>query len=205
MAITAQDLLTNYTRDKVDLNDVDNDLFLQWCDYLNKEVYRYVIQVDPMRFLSTTNYTVSSSPSAQNLPSDFKTIQVLGCGLYAVYNGIPFPIPLPVTYYGATVPGYYFQGSQIVFTGFNTSTSLVLRYIPGLTTIDELTDTFILPDEYLSTLERLVDRFYSIWDEDPEAEFLADERYQRALSELLDDITRGPAVYDISSLNAFYS
>lgn len=205
MAITVQQLFDNYQRDKVNLNDVDDTLFIQWADYLNKEIYRYVINSDPGRFISSANYTVATSPSAQNLPADFKTIQVLGCGLYAVYDGQPYAMPLTPTYYGAITQGYYFQGSQIVITGFNSSTSLVLRYIPRVTTIDAMEDTFILPDEYLMTLERLVDRFYSIWDEDPEEEFLADERYARALSELLSDLPQGPGAYNIPSYNAFYS
>jgi hypothetical protein len=200
MAITVQQLFDNYQRDKVNLNDVDDTLFIQWSEYLNKKVYRYVIEADVSRFIARTTFTVSSTPTQASLPADFKTIQQRGCGVFIrTTSGVDLPAPLPLTYFGATTQGYYFEGNSIYFTGFNTTTTLVMRYVPGLTAITTFESTFCLPDEYINVLERLVDKYYAIWDEDQsgQEEFLADQRIQADLSEMLGDIPRGPQVYGL--------
>lgn len=200
MAITAQQLLTAYTRDKVNLNDVDNALFIQWCNFLNRRIYRYVIEADYTRYVSRQSYTPSSDPSAETLPSDFKTINKGTCGLYKVDANGKFVAPaLPKVNIGSTKQGYYFEGSTLYITGFSSSTNITMRYIPVAGTIDELTDSFNVPDEYEEVLERLTDVYYEIWNENPTAEFLASSRFSSALDEMMADIPQGSTVYGFTN------
>lgn len=216
MAILLNDARSAFGRYKQDITDVSNTDFVEWCDFINKSLYRKLIAVDPERYIVTQAYTVSTSPSTQALPTSpvFKTIQPFGCGFYLVdSNGDNTNVTLAQTGHGSKEPGYYISGSNVIFTGLENE-SVLLRFIPELTPLDELTDYFTVdssltgvetvPDEYLQTLIKAIDVLYNQWDEDPGAESLADFRFVRLLDEMLDDIRKGPNVYGLQNFADFY-
>lgn len=208
MAITAQDARNQLLLLKKDLSDVDQSTFLQWANAINRAVYRFICGIDPERFTSTQNYTVSSSPQTSTLPADFQDIQRYGMGFYYVDNaGNLTPYPLIQTGPGSQRQGYYIVGSSVVFTGITTGT-YTLRYQPKPTAITAMTGAgsyftqdatstgkIIIPDEYMDFLVKDLDVYYAQWDEDPSAESLADFRFSRVLAELAANIKKTPDVY----------
>lgn len=207
MAITAQQAYNSYARLKRDISDVPIPTFLEWCDWVNKMVYRYLLGLDAMRFLTSQSYTVTTSPSTQTLPTDFKNLLPFGTGVYFVSSaGDNTSRQLPITGFGSEVTGYYLTGGSIVFTGAENQTYL-MRYVPNITAIDALTDYFtldttstgkiIIPDEYLQFLTNAIDVLYSQWDEDIPLEQVADQRFARLLDEFARNIERQPAVYGL--------
>lgn len=207
MAITADSARTEFEKRMVDLDDVDNTTFYYWCDYINKEFYRYLRGTDPERLITTTTYTVSTAPTTETLPADFRDMQPAGCGLFERdASGLDTTRMLPMTGFGDSTMGYYITGaSSIVFTGINTSTTFVMRYIPNVDAIDGGSDEFAVPDEYNQYIIEALTKFYQIWDENPGEESIADFRYARALSQLLDSINRSPKVFDLGNWPQNYS
>ena len=83
MAITAQNAYDAYNRLKRDLTDVPLATFWEWCDFVNKHAYRKLKSVDPERYINqATTYSVSTSPSTQSLPADFRDIEDKECGFF---------------------------------------------------------------------------------------------------------------------------
>lgn len=114
---------------------------------------------------------------------------------------------LGITGYGSKSEGYYLNASNVVFTGDNTNLvdrDYVMRYIPIPPTIDALADYIsvdgtvntaaIVEDRHLEYMVKAVDVLYGQWDEDPNAESVADFRFVRALGELLDGYNRTPQI-----------
>lgn len=113
---------------------------------------------------------------------------------------------LGITGYGSRNPGYYLDGSYVVFTDSAelTDKDFVMRYIPIPPTIDSLSDYIsvdstasgapILEDRHLEYMVKAVDVLYEQWDADPSAESIADFRFVRALGGILDGYNRTPQI-----------
>lgn len=115
-----------------------------------------------------------------------------------------------VTGYGSQKEGYYLVNSgaskYIEFTGSDSITDdyYVMRYLPIPPTIDDSTDYLtvdgtantpeIIEDRYLEYLVKAVDVLYEQWDNSPAQESIADFRFVRALSNILDGYNRLPQV-----------
>lgn len=204
MATTIAQLRTQFDLRKEDTSDVSSTLFVQWCDHLNRELYRYFINSDAGRFISTQNYIVASSPYSEALPTDFRDIAHFGTGLYKIdANGNDTDDFLPITGKGSQRRGYFIEGASVTFTGI-TNETFEMRYIPLLTQLTSVSDTLSIPDEYIRYMSDGVDRFYEIWDNNPQAEFLADQRYISALDDMLKNYSRGPKIYNIFDANPYY-
>jgi len=213
VSITVADARTDLLLLKKDLSDVTAATFLSWCNAANRMVYRYICGIDPERFTSTQNYTVSSSPQTSALPADFQDIQRNNMGFYYVdNNGNLTNYPLIQTGPGSLNQGYYIIGNNVVFTGIATTATYTLRYIPNPTVLTASTGAgsyftqdasstgkVIIPDSYLDFLTADLDVYYTQWDETPSAESLADFRFSRLLNELGNNIKKAPAVYCMPS------
>jgi len=216
VAILLSDARASFLRYKHDLADVNNTLFVEWCDWLNKFAYRHLQGIDPDRFIEETTYTISSSPSSQSLPADFDNMQPLGCGIYEVDDdGSDTVNELTQTAHGRRDQGFYFEQGSVVFTGFEGATKTVkMRYIKNITALTAITDYLtvegtlggleIIPDEYLQYVIYALDTLYTQWDEEPGSESFADARFTRALDELARNIKRTGGVYSIPSFNHYY-
>lgn len=203
--MTAATARTEFESYKHDLTDVDSTAFLYWCDYVNKLYYRFVAGVDSERLMTSTTYSVSTSPSTQALPSGFRDMQSYGCGLYKRNaDGTDSTNKLYRTGFGVTTEGFYITGTNIVFTGINSSTTVVMRYIPNATIMDGESDTFDIPDEYNKFLMDALDVCYNWWDEEIGAESLSDQRFVRCLDELARCIRKEPDSYTVPDFSNAY-
>ena len=188
-----------------DLSDVSQDLFLQWLNFANRQFYDFIVGIDPERYITTSTYTVSTSPQTSALPADFYHIQPLGCGLYEIdSNGDDTEYDLTRTGHGARTTGYYISGSNIIFTGIEDGTQYKLRYIPMLTTLTAYTDSLVLDEIYLEALVHDLNKLYQWWDEDAGMESLADFRFVRTLELLGNTIKREPDAYAIPDFMSSY-
>lgn len=203
--ITVQNILDSYTRYKRDVSDVGQATFVEWCDWMNKQAYNFILGIDSERYISTQTYTVSSAPQTSALPSDFQSIGYSGCGFYEVDNsGKDTNHALTKTGFGRHDIGYYINGSNVVFTGIDDSKQYVLRYIPVLTTLSAPSDETVLEDRYLQFAVGDVDVLYSQWDQDPEMESIADFRFVRLLSELGRTVSKDANAYQLNDFSQNY-
>lgn len=188
---------------KGDITDVTNDIFIYWADYINKFFYRYLAKVDPEALISTSNYTVTTSPSTQALPATFGHINTYGAGFYKLDGSTITSDMLARTGVGRTDRGFYITSTNVVFTGI-TSESFTLRYIPVPTKLTAVGDSLIIPDRYSFYMVQALDVIYNQWDEDAGMESLAGQRLDNELMMALQDIRKEPTVYQISDISSFY-
>ena len=176
---------------KKDISDVSIPLFCQWCDFVNKYLYRQLTNIDPERFIASSLYTVSSSPSTQALPAGFLNMSAMGCGIFRQDgNGNDTDTQLPRSSFGSSDTGFYVTGTNVVFTGINSVTTFRLRYIPALATLTQLSDSMILDDYWLEYLVNAMDQQYNIWDEDVMGKMVADSAFVNSMSDLLSCFRR---------------
>ncbi len=208
MALQLQTAYTSYARQKRDITDVSSATFVEWCDWINKMVYRYLLGIDPERFITSQTYTVSSSPSTQALPATFESFTQSGCGFYLVDgSGNDTENTLSITGFGSQETGYYFNGGNVVFTGIQNAT-YKMRFAPTVASLTGLTSYFtldgltggkvIIPESYLDFVNKAIDVMYTVWDEDTGMEGVSDQRFVRLLNEFANNIKRTPSVYGLS-------
>ena len=204
--LQVQDVYDIYSRQKQDISDVDTDVFLDWCDWLNKFAYRHILGIDPERFIEETTITAVANQEYASLPADFRDIQRFGCGLYEYTDSVRTDTQYPITNPNSGITGFYIKNDRLYFTPTPTeSHTYMLRYVPGEPEIDALTDYFITPLDarYIKYILGAIDVFYNQWDDNPGAEGIADARFVRLLNELSRNVKQQPAVYSLDdpSLN----
>lgn len=199
MAFTLTTIRERLERRTKDLNDIGAELLYDMATDLNQQLYDVMLEEDPARFIITQNYTVSTSPSTQALPAGFRDIKEWGCGFYVQSSsGVNTSVELPITGFGSIDWGYYIDGTNVVFTGINASTTIVLRYIPVLADITSMAGTFCVPDEFKAlVLEGMMLAYYKN-EEDPR-EGISDQRFARLLAKFKDSLPKGPRVITLPS------
>lgn len=200
MAITLQVIKDRMQRRLGDINNVSNELLYDMATDLNQFLYRTYFGLDPEKFITSTSFSIpaASMPYTAALPAGFRDVQEAGTGFFVQdTNGANTTMQLGVTGFGAIVPGYYFSGSNVVFTGISQATTVILRYIPVLSDLTSLNSTFIVPDEFKDlVLEGMILAYYKN-KEDPR-EGLSDQRFVRLLEEF-ETAKKGPEVYGLPS------
>lgn len=179
-----------------DTSDVTNAQYFQMATDLNQFLYNEMFGEDPERFIdSNTSYTVTSSPSTQALPSDFRDVTEWGCGFFPQdSNGDVSREQLTLTGYGSKRYGYYINGTNVVFTGINDSKTVVLRYVPVLADITAVSGTFVTPDENKELLTEGMVLYYYRYEEDPR-ESDQDMRFKRLLDLFIEGLLKTPKVF----------
>lgn len=196
--MTVQDVKTIFTRYKKNINDVSNDLFYDWCSEVNLYAYRIMYGEDPGQFLVSNTITITPGVTTYALQTNFLTMEPLGSGLFPVYNGVQDDTPLPRTYLGALTKGYYLDGSNIIFTGLESTTTVVTqRYIPKVATFTSLAGIFVIPDQFIYYVKYAVDVLYDQWDEDGADEGIADQRFIRVLDNLALNLRKDTAAVGV--------
>jgi len=204
MAITLTTIQTRLEKRLKDIADIDNDTLFQMATDLNQYLYNEMFKADPERFITTQNYTVASSPSTQALPTGFRDVQEYGCGFYLQNDdGTASTNRLIITGYGSTDIGYYINGTNVVFTGINSTKTIVLRYVPTLADIGSLADSFVAPDENKELILEGMVLYYYRYEEDLR-EFEQDQRFSRLLDRFLDNLRKTPKVYSRPNYSASY-
>jgi len=190
---------TQFDLMKRDTTDVSQATFVQWCDWINKFMYRYVMGLDTKRLSSVTTIVDTTSEFGQYLPSDFNNVRAYGMGLYLVDGDNVRPEPELITAPNSEQTGYYVKEGRVYFTPQNrpNSTTYQLRYVPNEPNITAYTDTFIAPlrAAYMEMLVNDLNRLYSQWDEDLGFEGVFDQKRSILLDEFARNIKTDPAVY----------
>jgi hypothetical protein len=207
-----QEAYNAFTRLKKDTSDVSVDLVLDWFNNIHWFVWDYLSGTDSKRLIKTAIISVTAGTTTYTLPVDFKNTLSFGCGIFlSDSNGNPTDTVLSVTDYASSAQGYYFEGSNIIFTPSVTQNHVYyLRYIPTPPIFTALTEYFstdktlggkeTIPLEFRKFVVMALDAEYTAWDEEPTAEGMADQRYIRVMNELCKHIRKSPGVYGLSSL-----
>lgn len=228
--ISLQQGLTILTEDLKDISDVPQATFVRWCQYINAFVYRYLIGIDPERFIKEVVFPISSGVQVYPVQSDFHDMQSWDTGFFmtddqGVNTGIRLPLTTPGSggssngglglWWGGAFAGYYINGNNFVFTP-NPTKNLVLiqRYIPDITPLISIGQYFtsdgtvtgfpIIPYEYLEYLLRALEVKYMTWDEEVGAESYADARFTRELDALCENIRRQPQAMPMLDFSGIY-
>jgi len=185
--------------------DVSDALFYRWLNFINRTSYRNFINIDPERYMSEYSISVLVDTNYYDLPADFKNIQPFSAGLYTVDDqGNITDTRLPETSVGSSTRGFYLGNRKVYVTPIPKDTeTLILRYIPKLGTITEDDDSMVLDKEYEEFLQHAIDKFFYYWDRDNNSEVFADQRYSRALDELLEDFSQKPSVASLPELSLY--
>lgn len=200
MSITLQAIITRLSNRLHDINDVSGSQLINWATDLNNYLYKEMKSVDPERFIiSAPPYIISSSPSIQALPVDFRDIQETGCAFFIRDSaGNDTKNKLTMTSFGSIDQGCYINGSNVVFTGLNTATTIILRYIPTIAKITSPSGVFIVPDEEEELLELgMVNRYYR--DEEDLSQIIAEQDFIRVLSIFLSKLKKSPNIFEMST------
>lgn len=199
-----------------DISDVPQATFVQWCEYINDFTYRYILGVDPDRFLKTTSLSIVAGTSTYSVPTDFRDMQTWNTGFFITdNNGFTTSARIPVSGPGQSYVGYYISRNNFIFTP-TPQQSQTLTWIytvknSRLTSIDQYFTVDgtayglpILEREYLLYVMRALSAAYFSWDEDPGSEGLADQRFIRALDELCENIRRQPQSVGLVDFSQIY-
>lgn len=203
--ITAQQAYDDLRNYKKDISDIDLEVFLSWLNYINNFVYRAFVGVIPSQVSSSYALTTSPNVDTYALPSDFRSMNTWGTGVWKSDGTDQISQDLPVTMPGSNLEGYFISGNNIVFTPKPTNTTkYFVYYIPKLAKLTAMSDDTIIEDEYLEFLTKALDVKYTQWDEGKGDEGFADARFVRCLDELLDNVLKSPSVYALPDYSVNY-
>lgn len=202
-----------------DISDVPQGTFLQWCNYINRFLYRYAIGIDPGRFVKEFPINTQVNVNVYPLPPDFRDMAHFETGLYYFdqNNNIATRRKLARTGYGVTTTGYFLQGTNINLTpgNWNQNLQLVCRYIPKQETLTNINQIFtldgtcngatIIPEEFLDLLVNALAVRYMTWDEEVGSESYADARFERTLTEFAKEIYREDSIYFLEDMTPYYN
>lgn len=82
MALQLSAIQDAFERYKLDITDVDDTTFIEWCKYLLFFVYPRLKAKDPERFITETVYYVVTSPDTFTIPSNLMDANQTGCGFF---------------------------------------------------------------------------------------------------------------------------
>lgn len=200
------DLWTLFLAHKRNLGDVSPALFIDWCDEINRFAYRIIYNTEAEQYITRQNITVIPGTADYDLEATVETMDTRGCGVFVVDNGVDTSAQLPRTGFGSGALGYYINGSSIVFTPVPTATATyALRHVPTINAITAMTSLMVIPDSFKYYVRDALDVRYTVWDEDPNGEGGADQRFVRALYELGKNISIDNSVAGLDTLSGFFS
>jgi len=207
--IQLQQAKNSFQRLKKDISDVSDTLFVEWCQYIVNYLYDQIVGTTDDRLRKSYSFSFSSGASTITLPTDFDAINVGGTGVFLTDTSGNVVSALTKTSFGSTEYGYYLDGNSLVITGAPyTSQAAILRYVGDAPVFSALTEYFssdktltgtpIFKDADLEGIVRALDVQYCIWDEDISMEALADQRFVRALSQILSRARRTVETYNLN-------
>jgi len=204
--LLVSEIYTIWARQKQDVSDVSDDIFLDWCDWLNKFAYRHILGINSERFIEETTMNATSGQEWIYLPTDFRDIQRFGCGLYVYTDGTRNETSLTITNPNSSTAGYYIKNDRLYLRPTPVeSATYMLRYAPDEPVITLATDYFIsaLDARYTQYIVQALNVLYNEWDENLGAEGISEARFVRLLDELSRNVSQEPTVYAMedTSLN----
>ena len=186
--------------------NISDTLFWDWLNKINHYFYRRIIEINPEDYIQETTINLVPGTTSYALPSTFKTISQYGCGIFLVNDeGTQTDRQLNQMRFGDNTMGYRINGTTLNLTQDpNTSQTYTVRYLATIAEIDEDSDTLLIPEEYKDYLMNAIDMFYEIWTNDPNAEALSDQRFVRAMDELLRTVNKVPQVLQSNANYVFF-
>lgn len=216
-AFTLQSAKDSFEREKQDISDISDELFVEWCQFIVDFMYEQLTAEDPEQLVVTQDYN-SVTSGAQDLPDDFLSLNEYGTGFFEKdENGNMTDIRLPMTGPGSQSRGFYLTGSSVVFTGIEAAESFVCRYTPTAPVFDadNITTEYITSDKtssgkiiidsrFKNFLNKALDVHYEKWDQNTSAEVAADQRFIRAMDHILRKFRRTSTVFAIPDYSSMY-
>lgn len=204
--MTVQELYDALLRRKKTLGDLPDETFYDWADEMNRFAYEIMYVNEPERFMATEQYTVLNGVSSYALPDDLLTFSPFGCGFYIVNsNGDTEGLTLPRTGTGSQQIGYYLEGDNVILTGVDHPQGILrLKYIPIIDSIDSMSDEVVIPRQFKWYAVDALDTAYDVWDEDPYAESMADQRFANKLMEFAKFLRRDSATVSVNTFKYNY-
>ncbi len=199
MTFTVSTIRTRLVNRLKDIADVTDSVLLQMATDLNQFLYNRMFETDPERFVLLQSYTVTTSPSTQALPAGYRDNTEYGYGFFFQNSdGTASSRQLGLTGYGSIELGYYITGTNVVFTGINSTTNFVLRYVPVLADLTLVSQSFVVPDENKELVQEGMVLYYYRYNEDPR-EYEQDAKFMRLLTLFIDGLPKAPKVYALPS------
>ena len=193
--------------------ELDTSKLYKWFNELENRVYELKIAVDPLRYLSTSTYSVSNAVAdrTQAIPTDLKSMDGKELGLWTLDQNSRRSDPLTITEIEAGDQGYVIVGDNFEFTGFSDNQISVklwyeAEYVPKTTWTDGDTLNFPTEDEpfYLTLAMNWVKFKYFEDEEDMAAEVEALGKYEAMIQEMEMKMDRNPdSVRFASNFNVY--
>jgi hypothetical protein len=158
------------------------------CGIFNKHYYREARKADPVRFQSTTSFTITSA-GAQTI-SDLESLDGNGCGVFIDdASGAITDTQLQRTNRGSQSTGYWWdsKNSQIVFTGSPNDKYWVV-YFPTVAKPTTSTTSLLLDENDDEAVIDYFRRLIDLWDDRTSRVNLSDALLQNSMRRLLDNL-----------------
>lgn len=182
--LTGSDIFTAVGISLHDISDVTDDQKLLWLNYMNQFFYRAVSSQDPSRWVTTTNFTASGSPSTHALPITFESMTGSGQGVFRIDgNGNAYGEPLGQVDYGNTGAGYRIEGDNLILQNLSGST-VKMRYLPLLDELTDLNDETLIPFRFKFWAASAIKQMYFADNEDQAGEYSESAKVSQALNEV---------------------
>jgi len=204
--ITSEDLRTDFDRLLKDTSDVSSNLFNLWLNFISNFTYRNLIDQEPERFIVNHSYTVTTDTDDYSLPSDFWSMNKEGTGLFKLNSSGTLDGELTRTSYKSTLEGYYINGNTVKMTPESRSKgfSMVLRYLPRISQISGVDSQIPIPTEFKEMILEALKKFYYEWDRNGGEEQMADQRFTRALEEMMQEYSRTADTFKWDDTSLYY-
>ncbi len=199
--MTVADVHEQFRLYKKEIADVDTSEFYRWCDTINRTAYRYLYRQESSQYVQSQSYSVLPNVTSYALPTNFLTMDTANCGLFLISSGgIQTNYQIFQTGFGAATPGYYLEGGSIVITPIpQIGFQFTLRYIPIVPEMDSDPSILVIPDEFMNYVLKAIDIQYDMWDEDPNAEVTADQRFINVLEELCQNMRKESGAFGVNT------
>ena len=122
---------------------LEDENVLLFLNYIDDSLRRELINTYPENFLEEYTISMQEGVYSYALPSDFESMR---CGQVVELSSNKIVKEWLRKSYGSSEDGFYISGSNIVFTGNVSNTTITLRYIPTRTQYTSDSDTLILSD-----------------------------------------------------------
>ena len=157
--------------------------------------------------ITESTVSVVSWTSSYSLPVNFHDVTANWTGLFTVdWDSNITNKELTITQRWSSRNWYILNWSNIILTPAPTSTyTLKLRYTPKLAKLTAMGNTIFIDEEYSEYVTEAFNALYLAWVKLWSDEAFSDQRFVRALDELLDNYRRVPYVIDQEDVTNYYS
>lgn len=197
-------LLKRHLNDE--LPNVDEALFLDWINALNRFTYRHLYKLDSERFLQEETYNVTEWTSQYSNPALIETLAVIWWGVFKTdANGGLTDDPLIRTNPWSSKLWYYTWWTVINFTPTPVkSDTYIMRYVPKIGRLDSDDDVTVIPSEYERYARVALQVTYYDFVRNQNEEVFNDQKLERELDELLDNYRQEHYILELLESNNYY-